>query len=91
MSDLQNMKKEFDDYLDSKSKEEIVKELTDIGFEFGDSFKPKPNSFWLVVVECRYNVVAVDHAGDGFYIPGQEPCWDLSHVDKWVKEIEVPV
>lgn len=48
---------------------------------------PKPNSLWLVVVECRYNVVAVCVSGERFYIPGQEPCWDFSHVNDWIKEI----
>ncbi len=50
----------------------------------------KPNSFWLVVVESRYNVVAVCSSGKGFYIPGQEPCWDFSHVSEWIREIETP-
>jgi hypothetical protein len=48
---------------------------------------PKPGSLWLVVVECRYNVIAVCTSGQGFYIPGQEPCWHFSHVDFWIKEI----
>ena len=48
---------------------------------------PKPNSLWLVVVECRYNVVAVCASGKGFYIPGQQPCWHFSHVAEWIKEI----
>ena len=48
---------------------------------------PEPNSCWLVIVECRHNVVRVCASGKGFYIPGQEPCWDFSHVDKWIKQI----
>lgn len=51
---------------------------------------PKPNSLWLVVVECRYNVVRVSPQGDGFFIPGQEPCWRLDHVTEWVREIVPP-
>lgn len=50
--------------------------------------KPKPNSFWLVVVECRYNVIAVCASGKGFYIPGQEPCWGFDHVAEWITEID---
>lgn len=49
--------------------------------------KPKPNSLWLVVVECRYNVIAVCVSGEGFYIPGQEPCWAFDHVAEWITEI----
>jgi hypothetical protein len=53
-----------------------------------DSFvTPKPGSLWLVVVECRYNVIAVCVSGKGFYIPGQEPCWGFSHVSEWIAEI----
>lgn len=50
----------------------------------------KPDSMWLVEVEQRYNVVRVCCSGKGFYIPGQEPCWHLGHVDKWIKEIIPP-
>lgn len=50
--------------------------------------KPKPDSFWLVVVECRYNVIAVCGSGRGFYIPGQEPCWAFDHVSDWITEID---
>lgn len=53
-------------------------------------FTPKPNSLWLVVVECQYNVVRVSPLGEGFFIPGQEDCWDLSHVAEWVQEIVSP-
>jgi hypothetical protein len=50
-------------------------------------FIPEPNSLWLVIVECRFNVVHVSPCGKGFFIPGQEPCWGLDHVDTWVREI----
>ena len=49
-----------------------------------------PDSLWLVVVECRYNVIRVCASGRGFYIPGQEPCWAFSHVDEWVYQIIPP-
>jgi hypothetical protein len=52
------------------------------------NFVPRPGSLWLVVVECRHNVVAVCVSGKGFYIPGQEPCWHFSHVDQWIAEID---
>jgi len=48
---------------------------------------PQPDSMWLVIVESRYDVIHVSAWGTGFYIPGQEPCWNLMHVDDWVKEI----
>lgn len=50
----------------------------------------KPDSMWLVEVEGRDNVIRVSVDGMGFFIPGQEPCWQLSHVDKWIKEIIPP-
>ena len=54
------------------------------------NFKPKPNSLWLVVYECRYNVIMVSPLGDGFFAPGQEPCWHFRDVQDWVKEIKQP-
>ena len=53
-------------------------------------FVPQPGSLWLVIVECRYNVIAVCVSGRGFYIPGQWPCWGFSHVDRWIEEIVPP-
>lgn len=52
-----------------------------------EAFIPRPGSHWLVEVECRSNVIAVCNSGQGFYIPGQEPCWAFSHVSRWIKEI----
>lgn len=51
-------------------------------------FSPKPNSFWLVVYECRLTVVTVSPQGDGFFAPGQEPLWALSAVTEWIREIK---
>ena len=51
---------------------------------------PRPGSLWLVTVECRHNVIRVCSSGRGFYIPGQEPCWDFSHVEEWIQEIIPP-
>jgi hypothetical protein len=50
---------------------------------------PKPDSMWLVIVECRYDVIHVSVKGDGVFIPGQEPCWALDHVSKWIREITI--
>ena len=50
-------------------------------------FHPTPSSMWLVIVECVFQVVYVSPCGEGFFIPGQEPCWGLDHVDTWVREI----
>lgn len=52
-----------------------------------EGFCPPPASLWLVVVECRYNVVKVSQDGIGFFIPGQEPCWLLPHVAEWLEQI----
>lgn len=51
---------------------------------------PIPGSMWLVVVECRYDVIRVCVSGKGFYIPGQEPCWGFDHVTEWIKMIVPP-
>jgi len=53
-------------------------------------FIPKPSSMWLVVVECRYDVIRVCASGKGFYIPGQEPRWEFACVKKWISEIVPP-
>ncbi len=52
------------------------------------AFAFKPNSMWLVVVECRVTVVQVSARGDGFFIPGQEPCYDFAHVSYWIAEVK---
>lgn len=49
--------------------------------------KPAPNSMWLVIYECRVEVIRVCVSGRGFYAPGQEPCWGFGAVTKWIKEI----
>lgn len=53
-----------------------------------EPFHPEPDSMWLVVVECQYNVIRVSADGKGFFIPGQEPCWHFSHVREWISEID---
>lgn len=50
----------------------------------------KPDSMWLVIYECRYDVVRVSPKGDGFFAPGQEPLWRLDCITKWIKEITPP-
>jgi len=52
-----------------------------------DGFIPPADSLWLVVVECRYNVVKVSDCGRCFFIPGQEPCWLLDHVAEWLLQV----
>ena len=56
-----------------------------------DGFIPKPRSLWLVVYECRYNVIAVSADGKGFFAPGQDVLWGFNNVTEWVKEIVPPV
>jgi hypothetical protein len=41
---------------------------------------------WLVIYECRWDVVRVAPQGDGFFAPGQEPCWGLGGA-RWIREI----
>ena len=48
---------------------------------------PPPDTDWAVTVECRTQVVRVSIDGKGFYIPGQEPCWHLSHVSEWLTQV----
>lgn len=50
----------------------------------------KPSSMWLVVYECRYNVIRVSPQGDGFFAPGQEVMWGFDSVQRWVQEVVVP-
>lgn len=54
-----------------------------------EGFRPPAGSLWLVVVECRYNVVKVSDCGRCFFIPGQEPCWLLDHVAEWLLQIQI--
>ena len=54
-------------------------------------FRPRPGSIWLVVYECRYDVVRVSADGKGFFAPGQEPLWGLNNVTEWVREIVLPI
>lgn len=48
---------------------------------------PKPDSMWLVVYETRWDVVRVSPQGDGFFAPGQEPCWHMDNA-VWIREIK---
>jgi hypothetical protein len=54
-------------------------------------FIPANGSLWLVAVECRYTVIEVSPVSKGFFIPGQEPCWGLDHVQEWIHPIENPL
>ena len=49
-----------------------------------------PDSMWLVVYECRYEVIRVSALGDGFFVPGQEPLWRFSNIQEWIQEIKPP-
>lgn len=49
----------------------------------------KPESQWLVVVECLLQVVRISPDCRGFFIPGEDPCWGFSHVAEWIAEIDV--
>ena len=47
----------------------------------------KPRSLWLVIHECRYDVIAISPQGDGFFAPGQEHWWGLGCIQEWIREI----
>lgn len=49
-------------------------------------WKPEADSMWLVVYECRLNVVRVSADGKGFFAPGQEEMWGLTNAE-WIREI----
>jgi hypothetical protein len=48
---------------------------------------PQPGSMWLVVYECRYDVIRLSPKGDCFFAPGQEPGWGLDNISDWVSPI----
>jgi len=53
-------------------------------------YRPNPgaNSMWLVNAESRVDCVRISPDGNGFFIPGQEPCWTFGHIKKWIREIK---
>ncbi len=76
-------------YLDLKKIDEVIRQIIvdESASHRPSGFRPAAGSLWLVVVECRYNVVKVSADGNGFFIPGQEPCWLLPHVSEWLEQI----
>jgi hypothetical protein len=50
-------------------------------------FTPPPDSMWLVVYECRHEVIRVACSGRGFWAPGQDVMWPLSQITKWIRQI----
>ena len=82
-------KQKFDAVINSMSDEELKESLERAGVKFETAEPPAPDSMWLVIVESRHNVIRVCSSGKGFYIPGQEECWDFSHVSEWIEEIKV--
>lgn len=78
-----------EDFHDLNQIEEVLRPITidESLITRPDGFRPPAASLWLVVVECRYNVVKVSDDGIGFFIPGQEPCWLLPHVAEWLEQI----
>lgn len=53
----------------------------------GHSNKPKTEAgqIWLVFCECQIHAVLINCFNNGFYLPGQEPCWGFSHARTWLK------
>lgn len=83
------LKQKYKAFFDSMSSEELKSFLEKAGAEFETVEPPAPDSMWLVIVESRHNVIRVCSSGKGFYIPGQEECWDFSHVSEWIEEVKV--
>jgi len=50
----------------------------------------EPDSYWIVIYECRPTVVNISPLGDGFFAPGQEICWNFSNITQWIKAVEMP-
>jgi hypothetical protein len=51
--------------------------------------KIKPDSHWLVLYECRYEIVRVSLDGKHFFAPGQDVSWCLDAAAEWIKEIDI--
>lgn len=49
-----------------------------------------PNSMWLVIYECIYQVICVSPDGKGFFACGQDPLWGFDNVSEWILEIKPP-
>ena len=47
-----------------------------------------PDSMWLVVYECIFQVIHVSPDGRGFFACGQEPLWSFDNVQDWIMEIK---
>ena len=50
----------------------------------------KADSMWLVMYQCLPDVIRVSRHGDGFFAPGQSPCWGFEGVQEWIQEIKIP-
>ena len=50
----------------------------------------KPDTYWIVVYECRYDIVLISPLGDGFFAFGQDGVWRGDAVTEWIKEVEMP-
>lgn len=48
----------------------------------------EPDSMWLVIYECIFQVIHVSPKGDGFFATGQEPLWSFDNVQDWIMEIK---
>jgi hypothetical protein len=48
----------------------------------------EPDSMWLVVYECIFQVIHVSPDGRGFFATGQEPLWSFDNIQDWVLEIK---
>lgn len=48
------------------------------------------DQMWLVEYECRHDVIRVSPLGDGFFAPGQDPCWHFNGITRWIQQVKVP-
>ncbi len=42
---------------------------------------------WLVIYECRFDVIVLSEDCTDFFALGQEPHWGLHNIQEWIREI----
>ena len=47
-----------------------------------------PDSMWLVIYECIFQVIHVSPSGTGFFATGQDALWSFDNVQDWIMEIK---
>jgi hypothetical protein len=63
----------------------LIPELEKTGFDLPADLDG--GQIWHVHYECRNNAVMLSASGEGFFAPGQDMCWHLSAVTRWLNKI----